>query len=81
MRAFPQHFKQEGEYIYVMYMYDCNAILSTSMNNRSDKEMIRDFTNLTEYLKIWGIHPGLHFIYNDASTTLNMTMMTMNIKY
>ena len=43
--------------------------------------MIRFFTSLTEGLKSRGIHPGLHFMDNEASTALNMTMTTMNIKY
>ena len=43
--------------------------------------MIRDFTSLTEDLKIRGIHSGFHFIDNEASTDLNITMTTMNIKY
>ena len=64
-----------------MYVYDCNTILTTEMKNRSDKEMIRDFTELTEYLKSHKINPGFHFIYNEAYTSLNMTMTTMNIKY
>ena len=37
-----------NKYIYVIYVYYCNAILKIEMNNRSDKEMIRGFTYLTE---------------------------------
>ena len=51
------------------------------MKNSCDKEMIRSFTSLTKDLKIRGIHPGCHFIYNKASTALNLTMTTMNKKY
>ena len=40
-----------NRYIYVMYVYECNAIITKDMKNRSDKEMIRDFTSLTEELK------------------------------
>ena len=64
-----------------MYVYDCNGILTTAVKNRSDKEMIRAFTSLTEDLKILGIHPGFHFMDNEASTALNLTTMTINIKY
>ena len=35
-----------------MYVNDCNAILTKAMKNRSDKEMMRAFTCLTEELKI-----------------------------
>ena len=51
------------------------------MNNKSEKEMIRSFTSLTEDLKIRGIHPGFHFMDNEASTAIKLTMTTMDIKY
>ena len=37
-----------NKYIYVMYAYDCKAILMTAIENRSDKEMVRHFTELIE---------------------------------
>ena len=64
-----------------MYVYECNDILTTAMDNRSDKDIIRSFTSLTEYLKSLGINPGFHFMYNKSSTALNQKMTTMNIKY
>ena len=64
-----------------MYMYDCNIILNTAMNIRSDKEIKLSFTSFTEDLKIRGINPGFHFMDNEASTALKMTMTSMNIKY
>ena len=57
-----------------MYVYDCNAILTTAAKNRSDKEMIIAFTSLTEYLKIRGINQGFHFMENEVSTNLKMEM-------
>ena len=78
---FPTTSSRGNKYIYVMYMYDCNAILTTVMKNISDKEMIRAFTSLTEYLKICGINPGFHFMDNEASTTLKMKINSMKIKY
>ena len=50
-RRLPTTSSMGNKYIYVMYVYDCNAILTTSMNNRSDKEMIKAFTPLNEDLK------------------------------
>ena len=64
-----------------MYVYDCNAILTTSMKNKIYKEMIRAFTSLNEDLKSRDIHPCFHFMDNEAYTALNLTMMTKNIKY
>ena len=67
--------------IYVTYGYDCNAILTKATKNRSDKNMIRYLTSLNEDLKSRGINPGLHFMDNEASTDLNITMTTMSINY
>ena len=79
--CFPTTSSRGNKYIYVMYVYDYNCILTTSMKNRSDKDMIISFTSLTEDLKIRGIHPGFHFTDNEASTALKLNMRTMNIKY
>ena len=70
-----------NKYIYVMYVYDCNDILNTSTKNRSDKEMIQAFTELTEDLKTREINPGFYLMDNEASTALKTKMTTMNIKY
>ena len=64
-----------------MYVYECNTILTAEMNNRSYKDIIRAFAFLIGDLKSRGIHPGLHFMDNEAYTVLNLTMTTMNIKY
>ena len=48
---FPITPKKVNKYIYVIYIYYCNAIIKTATKNRSDKEMIRAFTELTTYLK------------------------------
>ena len=64
-----------------MYVYDCNAIMITAMKNRSDKEMIRDFTELNTDLKRCGINQVLHFMDNKESTELKMVMTTMDINY
>ena len=41
--ASPPH-QTEGEKIYIMYLYDCDTILMTATENRSDREMVRSFT-------------------------------------
>ena len=51
------------------------------MKNISYKEIIIDFTELTEDLKFCRINPGIHFMDNEASIALNMTMPTVNIEY
>ena len=51
-----------------MYTYYCITILKTPTNNRSDQDIIRDFTELTTDFKICGINPGLHTMDTKAST-------------
>ena len=57
MQTFTTTSSRGNKYIYVMYVYDFNAILETPTKNKSDKEMIRAFTELTEDLKSCGINP------------------------
>ena len=40
---FPTTSSRGNKYIYVMFVYDCNTILTTETNNRSDKERILSF--------------------------------------
>ena len=81
MQTLPHHIKQRGKCIYVMYLYDCNSIVTTATNNRTDEEIIRAFTELTEYFKSRVISPSFRFMDNEASTALKMTITTINIKY
>ena len=78
---FPTASSRGGEYIYLMYVYNCNSILNIAIKNISDNDMIRAFTSLTEDFKGQRIHPVFHFMDNESSTALNLTMTTMNIKY
>ena len=78
---FPTTSSRGNNYIYVMYVYDCNTILTTATKNIRDKEMMRAFTSLTGDLKTPGIKSGFHFMDNEESIALNLTMTTMKIKY
>ena len=42
--------------------------MKSPMKNRSDKEMICSFKELTTDLKICGINPGLHIMGTEVST-------------
>ena len=64
-----------------MYVYDCNGIPTIATKNRSDKEIIRSFTDLTEDFKILRINPGFHLMRNEAYTALKRTITYINIKY
>ena len=81
VRNFPITPNKGNKYIYVMYEYDCNAILTTGTKNRSDKKMIRYFTQLKTALKRREINPGLHYMDNEESEALKMEMKTMVINH
>ena len=61
--------------------YDCNAILTTPMNNIIEKKMIRAFKELTTDLKSRWFDPGFHIMDNEASTSIKKAMTNMGIKY
>ena len=42
--------------------------MTTPINNRSDKEIIRDFKELTMDFKNRGIIPGSHIMINEVSS-------------
>ena len=42
--CFPTTSSRGNKYIYVMYVYACNAILTAAIKNRSVEDIIRDFT-------------------------------------
>ena len=68
-------------YIYVMYVYDYNSIMKAPMKNRSDKEIICAFTELTKDLKTRGLNPIFHVMDNEASTEIKKIINTIYIKY
>ena len=80
-RSFPTTSSTANKNIYVTYVYDFNTILTTEMKNKSDKEMIRAFTELPKDFKIRGINSGFHLMDDEASTAFITTMKNMNIKY
>ena len=55
-----------------MHIYGCNSILMTEMKNRSDKEMIRAFTEFITYFKSRRINPELQLMDNESPTALKM---------
>ena len=64
-----------------MYLYYCNAILTTGMNNKRKKGIIWVFKQLTTYLIMHGINPGFQFIDNEASISFKMAIPIMDINY
>ena len=64
-----------------MYVYDYNSIMKAPMKNRSDKEIICAFTELTKDLKTHGFNPRFHVMDNESSRALKNKTTIMDIKY
>jgi hypothetical protein len=52
------------KYILIIYDYDSNSVLSAPMKNRGDKDMVRAFDLLIQYLIIRGLKPHLQRLDN-----------------
>ena len=57
-------------YILIVYVYNCNAILARPMKNRSIKETIKVYKEIYRYLELQGMKPHLHKLNNEVSDAL-----------
>eukprot|EP00978_Attheya_sp_CCMP212_P014572 scaffold37188_cov29-Attheya_sp.AAC.6 len=78
---FPILSTQGNQYIFILYDYDSNAILSRAMKNRSDKEMTRVFSELADTLKDRGFKPQYHVLDNECSAALKSEIQKRSITY
>eukprot|EP00978_Attheya_sp_CCMP212_P033692 scaffold137258_cov30-Attheya_sp.AAC.1 len=69
---------QGNQYIFILYDYDSNAILSRAMKNRSDKEITRVFSELADTLKDRGFKPQYHVLDNECSAALKSETLTLH---
>jgi hypothetical protein len=63
---FPTTSLSGNKYILILYDYDSNIVLSATMKNRGDKEMVRAFDLLIQSLIIRGLKPSLQRLDNEA---------------
>jgi hypothetical protein len=70
-----------NKYILILYDNDSNSVLSTSMKNRGDKEMVRAFDFLIQFLIIRGLKPHLKRLDNEASLALINYLTQQGITY
>ena len=65
----------------MLYDYDSNAIIVRPLCNRSANEIQRVFTSVHSYLVARGLHPRLHTLDNEASTSLKDFLTAKHIEY
>ena len=67
---FPTTSSRGMNYILIVYVYNCNAILARPMKNRSSKETIKVYKEIYRYLELRGMKPRLHKLDNEVSEAL-----------
>ena len=65
--AFPVLSSRGHRYIFILYHYDTNAILTEPLKNRTANEIHRAHANLVQYLQQRGYSPTMHWLDNEAS--------------
>ena len=72
----PTQSSKVNQYIFVLYHYDYNVILSELMQNRTDAEIFRAYAKLSNDLINRGMRPKLQILDNEASQSLQREIFT-----
>ena len=67
---FPVTSNRGLKYVFILYSYDANTILSYTLKGRTVKEIIHTYTTCHEHLKEKVSKPKIHWLYNEESNTL-----------
>jgi hypothetical protein len=78
---FPTTSLSGNKYILILYDYDSNSVLSAPMKNRGDKDMMRAFDVLINFLIIRGLKPHFQRLDNEASLALINCLTKQGIHY
>jgi hypothetical protein len=68
--AFPVRSFKSRQYIFVVYIYDLNAIIVRAMPSRTDAAMVKAFNEVISTLKIGGYTPTLNVMDNKCSAAV-----------
>jgi hypothetical protein len=79
---FPARSSSGNQYIFVLYDYDSNIILTqASIPNRQAKEITNAWTRLHAQLRANSAAPTLHVLDNECSDELKKAFLKYNIKF
>ena len=59
------------KYVFILYSYDANGILSEPLKIRTGKNILLEYTTCNNYLKERGFNPKIHWLDNKASSALD----------
>ena len=68
--AFPIQSFKNMQYVFVLYVYDLNAIIVHAMPTGTDASMITAFIEVITTLCAWGYHPALNVMDNECSAVV-----------
>ncbi len=68
--TFPARSFKGRQYIFVVYVYDLNAIIVRAMPSRTDAAMVTAFNEVVSALKTGGYTPSLIVMDNECSTAV-----------
>ena len=68
-------------YLFILYDYDSNTILSKSIKNFSDSEVVGAYIKILYHLTEHGFKPKLQLLDNEASTLLKNKILKNDIAY
>jgi hypothetical protein len=78
---FPVTASSGNKYIFLLYDYDSSAIIVEAISSRSDKEILRAYNKLHQYLVTRGCQPKLQRMDNEASAALKRTIREKDMEY
>lgn len=78
---FPYTSSRGNNYIFVLYDFDSNAILSTPLKSRLAGEIKNAWERLHDKLRARGIEPNTYIMDNEASKELKRAILKYKLKY
>ena len=78
---FPVQSGRGNNYIFILYSYDSNAILSTAIPNRQGKTLTTAWTTTFQKLQQNGYAPDLHILDNECSSDLKTAFTKYKIDF
>jgi hypothetical protein len=78
---FPVTSSKGNKYIMVVYDYYSTAILAEPLKNRTERELLRAYSKMHQYLTNLGLKPQLQKLDNKRSAALKQCMRKANLDF
>jgi hypothetical protein len=78
---FPVRSSRGNQYVFILYDFDSNVILSHPLHNRQAKEITNAWTTLDSQLRMNGANPALQILDNECSDELKKAFKKYDIQF